>query len=319
MKSFRLLVVALLVVVVAATSFAAGAGEEEFPSEAVTVIVPYRAGGGMDTTARTMASVSEEYLGVPLVVVNRTGGAGTIATVEASRAEPDGYTLLMVDIGVLAVTPLTQDVQYALSDFDAVSGVNVNDIILVVPADSPYQTADDLAEADERVRYGTTGRGSILHAIATAFIDQTGIEATNVPFGSTADTVNAVLGGNIDVGVAHPNQARTGLADGTLRAIGVFSNERVEALPDVPTMVEQGYPIAQQLYNVVLGPAGVPEDRLEVLREAFVGMLNDPVVTGNAANRNLVLWPESGETVGPQLLTDAAAIAQTFRELGVVE
>lgn len=318
----RLSIAVLTMLFVAAMVFAEGSAEADgadYPTGPITLLVPFRAGGGMDTTARTLSTISQDYLGVPLVVVNRTGASGTIAVTEGSNAEADGYTLLMGDVGTLVALPLTQEVDYSVSDFEVVSGVNVNDVILVVHSDSQYQSVEDLANATERVRYGTVGRGSILHALATAFFNEVGVESTNVPFGSTADTVTAVLGKSIDVGVAHPNQARTGLADGTLRAIGVFSNERVAALPDVPTMPEFGYDIALQVYNVLLVPAGVPADRLEFLRDAFVQMLNDPVVQNNAASRSLVLWPVSGTTAGPQLVADNERIEQIFTDIGVIE
>lgn len=312
----------VLLVYSLAASFvgASGAGEvSDFPNQTITVIVPFGAGGGMDTTARAMAQLSNEYLGVPMSVVNRVGGAGTIALTEAARADADGYTLVIADTGTLHAVPLTQNVQYSLDDFEVVSGINLNDVILITPIDSPYETVADLANATERVRYGTVGAGSVLHALATAFVDQAGISATNVPFASTAETVTAVLSGVIDVGVAHPNQARTGLADGTLRAIGVFSDERVEALPDVPTMRESGFDLSLQVYNVLLAPAGIPADRLEILREAFVGILSDQFMQDNASGRNLVLYPESGVTVGPKLLDDGELTEALFRDLGVME
>jgi putative tricarboxylic transport membrane protein len=268
--------------------------DKAYPSETITIIVPFKAGGGMDTTARTLASVSQEHLGVPVVVVNRTGGSGTIAASEASRKEADGYTVFMVDIGTMGVAPLSQDLDYSLDDFDFISGINVNDIILISKSDSPYQSIDDLAKSTERIRYGTTGVGGILHSVASSFVEESGLNATNVPFGSTADTVTAVLGGHIEIGVAHPNQARSGIADGTLKVLGAFSDERVKSLPDVPTMKELGYDIAVQVSNFCLIPKGADPEVLEVLRKGFVDMLNDPVVKENAANRNLVLWPEDG-------------------------
>jgi len=167
-----------------------GAGQtqrsnETFPSQPITVVVPFGAGGGIDTTARAMAQLSNQYLGVPMVVVNRTGGAGTIALTEVSRAAADGYTLIIADSGTLHGVPLMQSVDYSLDDFVAISGVNLNDVILITRADSPYQSVSDLARATERIRYGTVGAGSVLHALATAFVGQTGIQATNVPFAST--------------------------------------------------------------------------------------------------------------------------------------
>jgi len=126
------------------------------------------------------------------------------------------------------------------------------------------------------------------------------------------------LSGIIEVGVGHPNQAQTGLNDGTLRAIGVFSDERIAALPNVPTMKEEGYDLSLQVYNVLLAPSGVPADRLSFLRDAFVNILNDNFMQQNAASRSLVLFPESGVTVGPKLETDAVFTENLFLELGII-
>jgi len=295
--------------------FANGAmdNEKTFPSETITIIVPFKAGGGMDTTARTLASVSQEHLGVPVVVVNRTGGSGTIAASEASRKEADGYTVFMVDIGTMGVTPLSLDVDYSLDDFDFISGVNVNDIILISKSDSPYQSIDDLKKSTERIRYGTTGVGGILHSVATSFIDESGLDATNVPFGSTADTVTAVLGGHIEIGVAHPNQARSGIKDGTLKVLAAFSGERVKSLPEIPTMKELGYDISVQVSNFFLIPKGADPQVLEVLRKGFVDMLNDPVVEENAANRNLVLWPIAGSDLEAKVVTAIDTITSSMK------
>ncbi|MGL1890623.1 MAG: tripartite tricarboxylate transporter substrate binding protein [Spirochaetaceae bacterium] len=295
--------------------FANGASEKNegiFPTEAVTLIIPYKAGGGMDTTARALAAVSKKHLGVPLVIINKTGGAGTIAASTAYNSKADGYTLFMVDIGAMGVTPVKQKVDYSIDGFDFISGINVNDIIIVTNSDSPYKTLSDLTSSTERIRYGTTGAGSILHGVATSFVEQSGISATNIPFGSTTDTVTAVLGGHIEIGIAHPNQARSGLADGSLRVLAVFSENRVKSLPEIPTMKEMGYDISVQVSNFLLAPKGVDPEKLTILRDAFVNMLNDPAVLDNAKNRNLLLWDAKGVEAEKTILANIEILQSIF-------
>lgn len=315
------LALSLYLLMMASVAFAAGAPEaqaETYPDQPITLIVPFAAGGGMDITARALGQVSQTYLGVPLVVVNRTGGSGTIAATEVARANPDGYTLLAADSGSIISAPLTQAVEYSLDDFVAVSGLNVNDVILITRTGSGFDSVADVVNSPTRIRFGTVGTGSVLHALAVAFFDQAQIDSTNVPFASTQETVTAVLSGIIEVGVAHPNQARTGLADGSLQAIGVFSDQRAASLPNVPTMVEQGYEISLQVYNMILAPAGIAPDRLAFLEGAFVKMLNDPSVQQNAISRNLVLWPESGEAVDSKMAADVELTRQLYVDLGVI-
>ncbi len=312
----RLSAMIVVLLCISGMLFAAGdqeTGSESFPDKAVTVIIPYKAGGGMDTTARALAAISKEHLGVPLVIVNRTGGAATIAASEAYKADPDGYTLFLVDIGAMGVTPLKQEVDYSIDGFDFICGINVNDIILVTRSDSDYKDLDDLINTKERIRYGTTGAGSILHGVASSFIDEVGINATNIPFSSTTDTVTAVLGGHIEIGVAHPNQARSGLADGSLRVLGVFSAERVKSLPDVPTMKELGFDITVQVSNFLLAPKGVDEAKLTILRDAFVAMLNAPALLENAKNRNLVLWDAKGDEAKDIILANIELFKTIFK------
>jgi tripartite-type tricarboxylate transporter receptor subunit TctC len=140
------------------------------------------------------------------------------------------------------------------------------------------------------------------------------IQATNIPFNSTSDTVTAVLGNHIEIGVVHPNQARSGLMDGTLRALAVFSDKRVKSLPDVPTMKELGYDISVQVSNFLLVPKGVDEAKLTILRNAFVGMLNDPAVLENAKNRNLVLWDAKGTDAEDIILSNIATLESVFSD-----
>lgn len=304
-------------------AFSAGTTEQttvdKFPDRPITVIVPFAAGGGMDTTARKLASLSQQYLGVPLAIVNRTGGSGSIGVTEGSRAEADGYTVLFTDNGTVTSIPLTMAVTYTLDNFDAVSGLNINYIIIAVNSKSPYKTVADLVNAKTRIRYATVGTGSFLHMAMSTLFKTAGTDATNIPFQSTAESVAAVMGGHIEAAAAHPNLVQAGLADGSLRIIGVFSDERIPTMPEVPTLKESGYDISLGVYNLILVPKGVPANRLEILRKGFIAMLNDPEMVKDAKNRSLELYPVEGNKLMERTGLEAKTVKTVLNDMGLLK
>ena len=323
MKKMSFLLVCILI---ASGVYATGSSEsatggsgsvDDFPSQPINVIVPFAAGGGMDTTARKLGTLSAKHLGVPLVVVNRTGGGGSIGVTEGSRADADGYTVLFTDIGTLSSVPLTQQVTYSIDSFDGISGLNINYVIIAVNAASPYRTVNDLVKSGTRIRYATVGTGSILHMAMASLFKAAGTQATNIPFQSTAESVAAVMGNHVEAAAAHPNLVQAGLADGTLRIIGVFAERRIASMPEVPTVKEAGYDITLGIYNLILVPKGVPENRRAKLTEGFLAMLNDPEMVRDATNRSLELFTVDGNELMTIARQDVEATKLILKDMGM--
>lgn len=244
-----------------------------FPEQPIRIVVPYAAGGSTDQTARAMADIVKFDQSVS--VENREGGNGVIGTSELADSAPNGngYTLLMVSNGAFATEPVLRGgVPFSLDDFVGITGVLQEPPVLAVRADSPWETIDDLAEGtelNEPLRTGQSGAGSWLRLAHGGLYNELGIETNNVPFGGGAPAVTALLGNEIQSVVAAPGELGQYLESGEVRALGVFTEERTNVLPEVPTFVEQGYDFSVNVWQFLLAVAGTPDQTVEILRNKF--------------------------------------------------
>jgi tripartite-type tricarboxylate transporter receptor subunit TctC len=247
------------------------AAAQAFPEKPVTLVVGFSAGGGTDSYARALAAAIAEPLGVPVLVVNQEGAAGMIAAQAVAGAAPDGYTLYMASAGSLMVKAMYDGPDAAvqpLEDLAIVGQIGASITGLLVPADSPFQSAADLvaaAEADpSALRWSHPGRGSLFQLSGVAFLQENGIAVQDVPFQGGGPARNAVAAGQVDFGFMGV-QLKNGFEE-QIRALGVAGDERDPANPDVPTFAEQGLPeIALTNPQVIMAPMGVPEDVLAAL------------------------------------------------------
>lgn len=248
----------------------------EYPSKPVTLMVGFSAGGGTDVYARAFASFAHEHLGMPMVVVNKTGATGMIAAKTVYDAPPDGYTLLLAGGGSLFIKS-TIDGEKApvvpTRELVALGGVGQLVSSLIVPMDSPFKTTQDLidwakANPDKRLRYGHSGRGSIHTLAVMAFLKQNGIEAQDIPFKGGSKARNAVAGKQTDfaaIGV----QLLAGF-ESKLRALWVSSTERDSVYKDVPTLDEQGLPsLGITNPEIIWGHKDLPEDVVAKLQKTI--------------------------------------------------
>ena len=269
MTTRRALLAALL-----ATALPLPGAAQTFPEKPVTLVVGFSAGGGTDTYARALAAAMADPLGVPVLVVNQEGAAGMIAAQAVAGAEPDGYTLYMASAGSLMVKAMYDGEDAAvqpLEDLEIIGQVGASITGLLVPADSPFQSAADLvaaAEADpEALRWSHPGRGSLFQLSGVAFLQENGIAVQDVPFQGGGPARNAVAAGQVDFGFMGV-QLKNGFEE-QVRALGVAGDERDTANPDVPTFAEQGLPeINLTNPQVVMAPPGLPEDVTATLVEA---------------------------------------------------
>lgn len=246
-------------------------GGEEFPSEQIELIVPWAAGGGTDQTARQLASAAEDSCGTNVIVSNQTGSTGAVGHRAAADAEPDGYTvgiataeLAMVNhLGVAQITP---------DDLKGVMQYNFDPAAITVGADSPYQTIDDFVsagESDKTVRIGTSGTGGIWHISAAGMAEEVGADYTYVPFDGAAPAIQAVLGGQIEATAASGAEVAPQVESGELRPLAVMGEDRVDVLPDTPTLQEQGIDYTSGTWRGLAVPNDTPDERVQTLNECF--------------------------------------------------
>lgn len=255
-----------------------------YPTQTVTLVVPFPAGGPPDVISRILQPKLQELLGKPVVIENKAGAAGAIAATFVARAAPDGHTLLMIDPALVVAQNLLEKPGFdPLKDFTYVMPTMRSYMGLVINSKLPFKSLGEfLAHAKAKpndIRYGTSGTGSPPYLGALAFLQATGIEMTHVPYRGVALAVNDVAGGHIDATFVSQATASSQVKGGQVRVLGVYGEQRVRSLPDVPTFREGGVetPVANQgNWFGVAAPAGTPQAIVNKINATFNQALRDP-------------------------------------------
>mgnify|MGYP003576834284 FL=1 len=233
-----------------------------WPERPITIVVPAAAGGTTDIAARVLAEKMGKDLGTSVVVENKGGGGGSIGTAQVARARPDGYTLLMGNIGPVAINfSLYKQLSYKESDLRGITNVISVPNILVVHADSPVRSVRELVELarTRRLNVSTSGVGQSPHMSSEMFRQKAGIEVTLVPFPGAAPAVTALLGQQVDYMIDNLPSSMPHIRSGKFRALAITSATRSAQLPEVPTMTEAGVPMQVTAWFGLLAPAGTPD------------------------------------------------------------
>jgi tripartite-type tricarboxylate transporter receptor subunit TctC len=252
-----------------------------FPDRDITLVVPWAAGGGTDTLARTLAKNAKKYFGVNVNVVNRVGGTGVIGMNSVATARPDGYTVGVITFHLSAYRLMgLSDLSYR--DFDLIALLNRSPAGISVKADSPFKTLKELVEYTKAnpgvVTVGHAGPGQAWHLAAAALAHKYGLKFTYVPFDGAAPTRTALVGGHISVATTGMDEVLQFYKTKQVRILAANSLTRHPAFPDVPTVGEAGYPIEDPVVDWRgLGvPKGTPPEALKVLRDGFRKLAEDP-------------------------------------------
>ncbi|MCO5340356.1 Bug family tripartite tricarboxylate transporter substrate binding protein [Delftia tsuruhatensis] len=242
-----------------------------WPERPITIVVPAAAGGTTDIAARVLAEKMGKDLGTSVVVENKGGGGGSIGTAQVVRARPDGYTLLMGNIGPVAINfSLYKQLSYKESDLRGITNVISVPNILVVHADSPVRSVRELVELarTRRLNVSTSGVGQSPHMSSEMFRQKAGIEVTLVPFPGAAPAVTALLGQQVDYMIDNLPSSMPHIRSGKFRALAITSATRSAQLPEVPTMTEAGVPMQVTAWFGLLAPAGTPDAVVERIQQS---------------------------------------------------
>ncbi len=242
-----------------------------WPERPITIVVPAAAGGTTDIAARVLAEKMGKDLGTSVVVENKGGGGGSIGTAQVARARPDGYTLLMGNIGPVAINfSLYKQLSYKESDLRGITNVISVPNILVVHADSPVRSVRELVELarTRRLNVSTSGVGQSPHMSSEMFRQKAGIEVTLVPFPGAAPAVTALLGQQVDYMIDNLPSSMPHIRSGKFRALAITSATRSAQLPEVPTMSEAGMPMQVTAWFGLLAPAGTPDAVVERIQQS---------------------------------------------------
>lgn len=266
----------------ALVSTGAVADTTDWPTQPIRLIVPFAAGGSVDVTARGLSQLLSEELNQSVVVENRAGGGGRIGVDSVVKAQPDGYTVVLASAGTIAIAPhIYSDLPYdPLKDLTPITPV-VNSVnVMVVPASSPIQSAGEfIDQAKSRpgeLNFGSSGVGASDHMATELFTNMTGIQLTNIPYRGGGPAMIDLLAGRVDVMFSAMAPAIANIHAGKLRALGVTSAERLEILPDVPTIAEVAVPSYESVaWYGLFAPAGTPAPVVEKLSAATAKVLKD--------------------------------------------
>jgi tripartite-type tricarboxylate transporter receptor subunit TctC len=260
-RSLRVIVNGLGILLAA---LAAHAAAQTYPTKPIKLIIPFAPGGSSEIVARTVASKMSESLGQQMIVESKPGGAGNIAMQEVAHAAPDGYTLIIGHIGSLAVNPfMFKNLPYDVNkDFTPISLLVKIPTIYVAYAGLPVTNLKELAAlAQQReVFYGSAGNASAGHLAIEYLKLAMKVPLSHVPYKGTGPMLQDLLGGRTDMSAAGVPPLIQHVRSGKLRAIATGNPQRLAAMPDVPTVAEQGYPgfETSQWYGII-GPAGMPD------------------------------------------------------------
>jgi 2-methylaconitate cis-trans-isomerase PrpF/tripartite-type tricarboxylate transporter receptor subunit TctC len=263
---------------------AAAQGRRQFPQKEVHIIVPTSAGGGNDTMARTLTRKLGPLLGQSVVVDNRAGANGTIASEYVAAAQADGHTLLFGYIATHGINPALQKLRYdPVSDFAPIGLIGYSPTLLVVPAELPVYSVEELVRllrsSASRLSYASAGEGTVPHFAAELFKLQTGTQLQRVDFSGAAPAISDVASGLVQMMFPSLFTAQPYLRSGKLRALAVAGATRLSAFPELPTLLEAGVPgVELTQWYALFAPAKTPAQVVRQLNTALNAVLQDPEI-----------------------------------------
>jgi tripartite-type tricarboxylate transporter receptor subunit TctC len=275
---------------------------QNYPSRAITLVIPFAPGGSTSIVGRGIADKMSELLGEKVVVDNRPGAGGTVGTRAVAKSDPDGYTLLLGYTGTLAIGPsLYKNVGYdPRKDFAPIGLIGNAPNSLVVNLSFPAKTVAELvayAKANPgKVNFGSAGAGTASHITGEYFARSAGITLVHIPYKGTGPALTDLLGGHIPMAFAPIPASHPNVTAGKLRALAVTSTTRSGLLPDVPTMVEAGLPgFDASLYYGLAAPAGTPRPIIDKLNKALRDALASDEVKKQLGNDGTEITPGTPE------------------------
>jgi len=276
--------------------------QDNYPSRAITILVPFAPGGVVDLASRTIGDGLSRKLGQEVIVENRAGGSGFIAATAAAQSKPDGYTLFMGESGTLTINQsLFKETPYnAEADFTAISTITDTPLILVANKNANIKTfADFLSVAKEKpgsITYSSAGIGTLNHLAPEWMSLEAGIKMQHVPYKGGRPAATAVASGEVDVSVVSYSSTKPFIDSGDVVVLATTSASRIAPSPDTPTMQEEGVPnIDTSQWTGLMAPAGTPDAVLEKLNKAIGEILAEPAVASLLTEAGAAPYPSSRE------------------------
>jgi tripartite-type tricarboxylate transporter receptor subunit TctC len=296
-----------------------------YPNKPIKIVVPFGAGGVADLTARTVAQKLGENLGQSIVIENKPGAGGVVATDAVAKSAPDGYTLLLMSNATAVSAGLFKTLPYdAEKDLTPLSVLGTFDIAIVVPQESKFTSLQELlsfAKANPgKLNIGSINVGSTQHLAAELFKATAGIDVQVVPFNGSPAVLTALRGGQIDLAVEILAPVLPQIRGQALRALAVTGDKRAAALPQVPTAKEAG---VRNLYaaswNALAVPAKTPRDVVQKLNQEIQNVLNSPDVRKKLLDMNVDPQPGSLQQAADLLSSETKRWGEVIQRAGILK
>jgi tripartite-type tricarboxylate transporter receptor subunit TctC len=300
---------------------------QSYPAKPVTMIVPFPPGGIADITGRPLAAAMARILGQSVVVENKAGAGGAVGMAYAARQPADGYTLLMA-LSSITIIPESDKVSgrspsYQLSDFAPVALLSADPTVLLVRSESPWKTLGELVkDAKERpgkISYSTSGIYGTTHTAFEMFAQAANIKLLHVPYKGGGPAMVALLSGEVDVTAQAPGVANPHVKSGKVRVLGSWAAQRLPAIPDVPTLREQGFDAEFYIWAALFAPAATPPEVLAKLRAAARQAAQEPEFKNAMLGMNTPIYYLEGAEFERFLERDARRLAEVVKRIGKVE
>jgi tripartite-type tricarboxylate transporter receptor subunit TctC len=315
---------ALAVVLAAAAALLApAAARAAYPERTITLIVPFPAGGPTDIIARIVALAFQKSLGQSVVVENRSGGGGNPGMAMAARATPDGYTLLLTSTAIAVNQALYNNLPYdPLKDFVPICELVNAPNVLFVRSDSDIKSVADLIArakaAPGTLNYASPGAGTKSHLTAEQLKLRAGIDMVHIPYRGGGPATMALLEGTVHVGSVALAPVEPLIKEGKFRALAVTGAERWFSLPDVPTMIESGFPgFVSDTFNALFAPAATPPEIVALLARESQAALKTPEARAQALRAGYQIVAGTPDELAARLRAEIPAVKELVARLGI--
>lgn len=296
---------------------------DPYPSRPIKIILPFAAGGQSDVVARLIAARMSTGLGQPVIVENIPGAGGMIAAAAVARAPADGYTVFLANASTLTIAPYLQRTSKVdPAAFTPITTSTKFPLVLVVNTSSPFKSLAEVVAAGKArpgsLNYASPGVGTTPHLIGETLRREAGIDITHVPYKGGAPALNDLLGGQVELYFEAPATLTQHIASGKLRPLAVTGKTRIQALPQVPTVTEQGMPkLTLESWSALVAPPRTPADVVARLRIEAVKVLRSAEMTGKLNEMGFEATTSTTDELTRMIRDEGRRWAQLIKERNI--
>lgn len=300
---------------------------QPYPNKPITMVVPFPPGGIADLTGRVLAPVMSNILGQNIIIENRAGAGGAVGMAHLAKQKADGYTL-MTALSSIVIIPASDAVSgraplYQMADFTPIALVSADPTVLLVPANSPWKTLDDLIKdakaSPGKISYSSSGIYGTTHTATEMLAQAAGVQFLHVPYKGGGPAMTALLAGEVAVTVQSPGVANPHVKAGKVRMLASWGATRLPAIAEVPTMKEHGYDVEFTIWAALFAPAGLPPDVLAKVRGAARQAMQDSKFRASMNAMNTPITYLEGAEFDHFIAQDAKRLGEVVKRMGKLE